>query len=380
MACLMITSMDGLTMEFVPNGVTAKVGGYRPIRAEMNESEDIAKVLPDGIESPQFGLIKFGDRQWAFVLDQPEDSPTRLFVDSNGDGDLTNDPAATWEANERGGMTMYQGSAQIDLGGGRLGTINLYRFDPNDPQRAAMANTMLYYSDFGFEVSVELDDLQFSSFLAGLPDEHSSLSVDRNGDGKISHKRETILVNRPFNFTGKSYVIKVESGDLVLNKADEEIPLMPLPPDTSIGQPALEFSAETMSGDAIAFPKTFSGKVVMLDFWATWCGPCIAELPHMKEAYAKWHDAGFEILGVSFDGPDMTEKLMEFLEKNEMPWPQIYEGKGWETSLGELYDVSGIPFVLLVDGDSGEILATSRELRGPKLAEFIGEILEARSK
>jgi hypothetical protein len=102
---------------------------------------------------------------------------------------------------------------------------------------------------------------------------------------------------------------------------------------------------------------------------------CIGEIPNMKQAYADWHDKGFDILGISFDQEGEEEKLSAFLKENELPWTQIYEGKGWETELGKQHDVSGIPFVLLVDGDSGEILATARELRGEGLSKFIGEAL-----
>jgi thiol-disulfide isomerase/thioredoxin len=121
------------------------------------------------------------------------------------------------------------------------------------------------------------------------------------------------------------------------------------------------------------------GKVILLDFWATWCGPCIAEIPNVKQAYADWHDKGFEILGISFDDEDMAEKVTEFTKKREMPWQQIYEGKVWDTTLGEQYDVGSIPFVLLVDGDTNEILATRRELRGPALSEFIEKALAKKS-
>ncbi len=99
----------------------------------------------------------------------------------------------------------------------------------------------------------------------------------------------------------------------------------------------------------------------------------------MKEAYEKHHEAGFEILGISFDQEGMAEKVQAFLKDKELPWEQIYEGKYWETSLGIQHDVSGIPFVLLVDGDTGKILGTAKELRGPKLSGFIEEKLKEKA-
>jgi thiol-disulfide isomerase/thioredoxin len=131
-----------------------------------------------------------------------------------------------------------------------------------------------------------------------------------------------------------------------------------------------------MDGEKVTFPGSFAGKVVMLDFWATWCGPCIAEIPNMKVAYEEWHDKGFEILGISLDREGEEEKVKKFLEARELPWPQVYEGKAWDVEIARTYDVSGIPFVLLVDGDSGKILGTSRQLRGEGLSEFIGKQLE----
>ena len=155
---------------------------------------------------------------------------------------------------------------------------------------------------------------------------------------------------------------------------------MPPPPDLRLGKQSLRFAAKTTEGEELQFPSSYAGKVVMLDFWATWCGPCIGEIPHMKEAYAEWHDKGFEILGINFDSENMEEKLADFLKDKELPWAQIYEGKGWETTIGQMHDVSGIPFVLLVDGDSGEILGTSSELRGPGLTKFIGQAIEKKAE
>jgi thiol-disulfide isomerase/thioredoxin len=366
--------------EFIPDGVTRRVGGYRPIRSQLGEDASSVKVAPDGLTNPQYGFIEWDNAKWAYILDEPEEGNAKLYVDSNADGDLTNDPEATWTGRKAGEFTMYDGSAKIDLGQDRIGQINLYRFDPKDPSRAQLKNTLLYYADFGSEYTLQLDDQEFKTFVAGALDSRVSLWLDRNQDGKPSRNYETVSNETPFNFTGTTYVVSVEDGKLYLSKATEELPVLPAPPDLRLGKKALDFNAKTIDGSEIDFPKSFPGKVVMLDFWATWCGPCIGEIPHMKEAYADWHDKGFEILGINFDSANMDEKLAEFLSENELPWPQVYEGKGWETTIGKQHDVSGIPFVLLVDGDTGEILGTSRELRGPGLSEFIGKALERKGQ
>jgi thiol-disulfide isomerase/thioredoxin len=366
---------DGVSMKFVSSGVTAKVGGYRPMQAKMDETADIVKQGPEGLTAPKYGKLKIGDKSWAFILDEPEDKPAKLYVDTNGDGDLTNDPAPKWTARKTNGLTMYSGDAKIDLGDGKPGSLGLYRFDPSDPQRALLKNTMMFYTDFGYEVTISLDGKDYSSFVAGKPDASSNFWIDRDSNGQRSYKLETVLVGKPFNFTGTTYVLKPVGSDLKLEQAKQELPVAPLPPDLRLGKKAVPFEMEAMDGTKIDFPKTYAGKLVMLDFWATWCGPCIAELPNVTAAYEKWHDKGFDILSISFDQPNAAAKVKDFAHEHGMTWQHIYEGKGWETTLGELYDVSGIPFVLLVDGDTSEILGTSRELRGPGLTDFIGKTL-----
>ncbi len=120
-----------------------------------------------------------------------------------------------------------------------------------------------------------------------------------------------------------------------------------------VGGDPTAFSAKGLDGKTISLDD-YKGKVVLLDFWATWCGPCVQALPELKSTYDKYHAQGLEVVGISFD--EDKSALTSFIKTRKMAWPQIYDGKGWGTEVGGLYKVRAIPFVLLV-GKDGKIAA-----------------------
>ena len=115
---------------------------------------------------------------------------------------------------------------------------------------------------------------------------------------------------------------------------------------------------------------------MLLDFWATWCGPCQGEIPHLVKAYAKFRDQGFEIVGVTLDTGSPTI-VKRFLGQKNMTWEQIQNGG---ERIAASYSVTGIPAAFLVDGDTGAILAKDTELRGDALHKTIEKHLKGRGR
>lgn len=136
------------------------------------------------------------------------------------------------------------------------------------------------------------------------------------------------------------------------------------------GEKMLNFTQNDMNGSPVSF-SYFKGKYVLVDFWASWCGPCRAENPNVLKAYQKFADKGFTVIGVSLD--DSAEKWKKAVEEDKMPWTQLSDLKGWKNEVSTYYGIQGIPASYLVNPE-GIIIA--KDLRGSDLEEKLSELLK----
>ena len=141
---------------------------------------------------------------------------------------------------------------------------------------------------------------------------------------------------------------------------------------TAIGRPSLDFSQPDSTG-AIITLSSFKGRYVLLDFWASWCGPCRAENPNVKANYEKYKDKNFTVLSVSLDSPGARDRWLKAVATDGMVWTQVSDLKGWDNSAAKLYNVKAIPTNLLIDPNG---VIVGKNLRGDELGKKLSSLLD----
>lgn len=279
--------------------------------------------------------------------------------------------------------------------GGYLGKIaKVYHFQPymSDPSHSQYANEIEYFRQTFFDgldyADGEIAGLPqlfdkaraYSSTLAGqgLPKDVLKSSIDpvlsKAQSGSIAH--ESLLRGFVAGLEQTKNALLIDYGKLFISTYPQSDPGFIAALNNTIAQieataeggTAPDISAATPDGKTMKL-SDFRGKIVMIDFWASWCRPCRMENPNVLLAYNKYHSKGFEILGVSLD--QEKGKWLDAIKQDGLIWNHISDLGGWGSQPAKAYGVNSIPATVLVDKE-GKIIA--RNLRGPALEEKLKEI------
>jgi peroxiredoxin len=143
---------------------------------------------------------------------------------------------------------------------------------------------------------------------------------------------------------------------------------------TGIGKMAMDFTQNDTLGKPVSL-SSFRGRYLLIDFWASWCGPCRAENPNVVKVFNKYKDRNFHIIGVSLDRPGQQERWMKAIHDDQLEWTQVSDLKFWDNEVAKQYGVRAIPQNLLLDPE-GKIIA--KNLRGEELDQKLGEAIEGK--
>lgn len=296
-----------------------------------------------------------------------------VIVDQNNDNDLTNDPLLNFQSqhdkNKDVDVRVVFCNAKVDYyDGNKKHSI----FLPISYRKIPFRNSFRHqYSIRKNNIGVlELNGQKYKTILVNNTyiefNKYDDVWIDENNNDQIE-ETEIKSLHMPFTLFEKSY--RLHELDrfgkyLIIEEYDEKAN-----PPISIGSVAPDFKLKTLN-DELFHLHAREDQVILIDFWGTWCGPCIAEMPHLKEAYKIYHTKGFEIVSI---GIDELSGLKKFVTEKELDWVHIQADKN--DPILELYQVTGYPTLYLLDKEK-RIIAITEQLSGDNLLNTLSKFFD----
>lgn len=386
------TQSADIKLRFVPTGSIRHVSGYWPLRIELSAVRPIEVKRAPNATDPEYGVLEFGPAGKKIRHAMLFDVSGNVYFDSNGNGDLTDDVGAPWQrepykGQDGGQYTQYDGAFIVPfeyLGVKHEARLFTYRFDKGDPDKEKFKNTLFYSADYSLRGRHKFGDAYYNILLLDYEGKGDFLNdrlimfIDRNGDNVFKTGSEQIEPSEPFNVNGTTYEVdrtKIMQGVLTLRTSSANAEDSTKPSKHKVGDKIQTYSIRSLDGTVKVLNRSYMGKIVLIDLWATTNEESVAERKNLADLYKRYHDQGLEIQSNSLDNVGMEAQVRAVAEKFGATWDQMYEAKGMNSWVAKYFIVDKLPFSILVDGDTLKALAVSEALRGPSLDKTVGDAL-----